>query len=159
VDLAAVLGVVPKACRPYRAKTKGKVERMVREVKESFLAWLSGQVLPRHPTLADYDAFARRWIIEVVLRRRHRTTHRVVGEAWADERATLGPIPARVLNGFSDDGQITAPAVVVASGHFRGVVFAMGRYPCGGSVSPVTRAVCACGYPCADVACASVLSG
>ena len=45
VDLAGVLGVVPKACRPYRAKTKGKVERMVREVKESFLARLSGQRL------------------------------------------------------------------------------------------------------------------
>jgi transposase len=41
IDWAALLGVVPKACRPYRAKTKGKVERMVREVKESFLVWLT----------------------------------------------------------------------------------------------------------------------
>lgn len=56
-----MLGTVPKACRPYRAKTKGKIERMVREVKESFLAWLSGQPLPQHPTLADYDALGRRW--------------------------------------------------------------------------------------------------
>jgi glycosyltransferase involved in cell wall biosynthesis len=29
---AELLGVVPKACRPYRAKTNGKVERMVRGV-------------------------------------------------------------------------------------------------------------------------------
>ena len=47
VDLATVLGVIPKACRPYRAKTKGEVEPMVRELKERLLAWLSGQVLPR----------------------------------------------------------------------------------------------------------------
>ena len=31
-----------RACRPYRAKTKGKVERVIREVKEDFLAWLAG---------------------------------------------------------------------------------------------------------------------
>ena len=49
---------MPKACRPYRAKTKGKVERMVREVKESFLVWLAGQALPPVVSIADYDALA-----------------------------------------------------------------------------------------------------
>jgi transposase len=107
VDLATVLGMVPKACRPYRAKTKGKVERMVREVKESFLAWLSGQVLPTHPTLADYDAFGRHWIEQVVLQRRHRTTGRIVGEAWAEERAVLRPIPERIMAGFG--GPVIVP--------------------------------------------------
>jgi transposase len=97
VDLCAVLGVAPKACRPYRAKTKGKVERMVRELKEGFVGWLSGQVLPVRPTLEDYDALAARWVREVVLRRRHRTTLQVVGAAWAAERPKLRPIPARIL--------------------------------------------------------------
>ena len=67
VDLCGALGVVPKACRPYRAQTKGKVERLVREVKEGFLPWLSGQAVPARPLLADYDALARRWVEEVVL--------------------------------------------------------------------------------------------
>lgn len=83
VDLCEQLGTVPRACRPYRAKTKGKVERMVREVKEDFLPWLSGQVLPPRPSIADYDQFARVWREEVVLPRRHRTSGRIVGEAWA----------------------------------------------------------------------------
>jgi transposase len=108
VDLCALLGVVPKACRPYRAKTKGKVERMVRELKESFLPWLSGQALPRRPTLADYDALARRWIREVVGKRKHRTTGRIVGEAWAEERTELTPIPPRILGSF-DGGRTPDP--------------------------------------------------
>jgi transposase len=97
VDLCGVLGVVPKACRPYRARTKGKVERLVREVKESFFAWLSGVGLPARPTLDDYDALGRRWVDEVVLPRRHRTTRRVVREAWEEERLLLAPLPPRLL--------------------------------------------------------------
>lgn len=101
VDFCAVLGVVPRACRPYRAKTKGKVERMIREVKESFVPWLTGQLLPPFPMLADYDRLARRWIEEVVLKRTHRTTKRVVGEAWLEERPQLRSIPAHVLAKFT----------------------------------------------------------
>ena len=101
VELCTVLGVVPRACRPYRAKTKGKVERMIRELKESFLPWLSRQLLSPRPTLADYDALAQRWIQEVVLKRRHRTTKRVVGEAWLDERLQLRAVPERLLAKYS----------------------------------------------------------
>lgn len=100
LDLAALLGTRPRACRPYRAKTKGKVERVIRELKEDCLAWLTGQVLPARPTLADYDLAARRWALEVVARRRHRTTGRVVGQAWAAERALLTPVPRRLLARF-----------------------------------------------------------
>jgi transposase len=100
VDTAALLGMRPRACRPYRAKTKGKVERVIREVKEDFLAWLTGQVLPERPSLAWYDAAARRWALEVVATHRHRTTERIVGEAWAEERAFLTPVPRRVLARF-----------------------------------------------------------
>ena len=110
VDLAALLGVVPKACRPYRAKTKGKVERMVRELKEGCLPWLSGQAMPPQPTLSDYDAMAKRWVDEVVCRRRHRTTGRVVGEAWEEELGRLRPLPARIL------ATLQAPPLLVLSG-------------------------------------------
>lgn len=113
IDACDLLGVVPKACRPYRAKTKGKVERMIREVKESFACWLTGQVLPQYPTLADYDALGRRWVEEIVLKRRHRTTKRVVGEAWREERQLLRPIPERILASFGSPVIVAMPAPVV----------------------------------------------
>ena len=116
VDLCALLGTVPKACRPYRAKTKGKVERMVREFKESFLPWLTGQPLPAQPSLADYDALAHQWVEQVVLGRRHRTTERVVGEAWVEERPRLRPIPARILARLGQPGAMSFADNVVDLG-------------------------------------------
>jgi transposase len=81
VDLAEVLGVRPRACRPYRAKTKAKVERVIGELKQDFLAWATGQPMPPSPMLADYDRLAATWCIQVVAAHRHRTSGRVVAEA------------------------------------------------------------------------------
>lgn len=97
VDTAALLGTRQRACRAYRAKTKGKVERVIREVKEDFLAWLTGQPFPEHPTLGWYDEQARHWALTVVAKRRHRTTGRIVGEAWDAERPLLTPVSRRLL--------------------------------------------------------------
>ena len=59
VDLARHYGFQPRACRPYRAKTKGKVERPFRYIREDF--FLGGDLpQPRRseraaPPLAGYD--------------------------------------------------------------------------------------------------------
>jgi hypothetical protein len=88
------------------------VERVIRELKEDFLAWLSGQVLPERPTLADYNAAARRWALEVVAVRRHRTTRRIVGEAWDEERPYLVPVARRLV--ARAEGLETLPVVLAA---------------------------------------------
>jgi hypothetical protein len=97
VDLCGLLGTVPRLCRAYRPQTKGKVERVNREIEQSFLAWLTGARLPPRPTILDYDQLAERWIEERVLPPRHRTTQRVVGEAWIEERRLLTPSPRMPL--------------------------------------------------------------
>jgi transposase len=71
-------GYLPKACRPYRAKTKGKVERPFRYVREDF--FLGGCFR----NLDDLNAQFRHWLDEVANRRTHATTHRVVAEHFAE---------------------------------------------------------------------------
>jgi transposase len=81
---AAHWGFRPRACRPYRAKTKGKVERPFRYIREDFFLARSFR------NLADLNAQAERWLATTANRRKHRT----VGEApqlrfERDERFTL----------------------------------------------------------------------
>jgi hypothetical protein len=60
--------------------------------------------------LADYDALARRWVEEVVTARRHRTTGRLIGDAWSEERPTLTAIPSRVLAAMTGADAVLTPA-------------------------------------------------
>jgi transposase len=87
VDLARHYGFQPKACRPYRAKTKGKVERPFRYIREDF--FLGG--LFRN--LDDLNAQLRHWLDTVANPRVHATTQRVVNEAFAEEKPHLKPLP------------------------------------------------------------------
>ena len=77
-----------KACRPYRAKTKGKVERTVGYVKRHFFA-----LHPEAESLADYNNRAEAWLKEVADRRVHGTTGRVVAEMFKEEKDKLLTLP------------------------------------------------------------------
>ena len=65
---AAHWGFRPRACRPYRAKTKGKVERPIRYLRESFFY---GRTFLND---ADLNAQSERWLATTANLRRHRTT-------------------------------------------------------------------------------------
>ena len=85
---AAHYGYQPKACRPYRAQTKGKVERPYRYVREDF--FLAGSFR----SLDDLNVQFRAWLDQVANPRTHATTRRVVAEHFAEERPHLQPLPA-----------------------------------------------------------------
>jgi transposase len=85
IDLAGHYGFHPKACRPYRAKTKGKVERPFRYIREDFYLARSFR------NLDDLNAQLAHWLGIVANPRVHATTRRVVNEAFAEEK--LQPLP------------------------------------------------------------------
>ena len=86
-DLAGHYGFLPKACRPYRPETKGKVERPFRYIREDFFL---GTVFR---DIDDLNAQLARWLVDVANARVHATTGRVVHEAFAEERPTLQSLP------------------------------------------------------------------
>lgn len=81
-------GAVPRACRPYRAKTKGKIERPFRYIRQDFFLARTFQ------NMDDLNAQFDTWRTGVANPRVHATTRRVVNDAFADERAHLQPLPA-----------------------------------------------------------------
>jgi transposase len=79
-----------RAYRPYRAKTKGKVERPVRYVRGNFAY---GRDFVGD---ADLNAEALRWLDTTANQRVHRTINAVPRERFeADERALLQPLALR----------------------------------------------------------------
>jgi transposase len=83
-------GFTPRACRPYRAQTKGKVERPVRYVRENLVY---GRTFLNDGDLAQQ---CTDWLTRVANARVHGTTHEPPCARFdRDERAQLQPLPAR----------------------------------------------------------------
>ena len=83
---AAHWGFMPRSCRPYRAQTKGKVERPIRYIRESFFY---GRTFANDD---DLNEQAARWLEGTANLRRHATTgERPVDRFERDERSALLP--------------------------------------------------------------------
>lgn len=78
-----------RACRPYRARTKGKVERPVRYLRGNFFY---GREFVSDD---DLNAQARHWLDEVANVRVHGTLQERISERYARERPLLGPLAPR----------------------------------------------------------------
>lgn len=88
VDLAGHYGFTPRACRPYRARTKGKDERMV--------GYVQGNFFQRYRTFeswAHLNQLAERWLAEEADLRRQGTVKEVVTERFEREKPALKPLP------------------------------------------------------------------
>jgi transposase len=78
----------PRACRPYRAQTKGKVERPVRYLRDNFVY---GRRFAN-----DGDQQRRQWLDDVANVRRHATTRERPRDRFdRDERLCLPPLASR----------------------------------------------------------------
>ncbi len=88
VEFARHYGYLPKACKAYRAKTKGKVERPFRYIREDFFLGRGFR------NLGDLNNQFCQWLDQVANVRTHATTRRVVSEHFAAERPSLQPLPA-----------------------------------------------------------------
>jgi transposase len=116
LDLAVHYGFVPKACKAYRAKTKGKVERPFRYVREDFFLGRSFR------SLEDLNAQFRQWLDSVANPRRHATTGRIVVEHFAEEKPHLRALPAGPFNTvLTLDRRITRDGMVSVGGNLYSV--------------------------------------
>jgi len=113
---AAHYGFKVRACRPYRAQTKGKVERPIFYVRDNFIY---GREFLND---ADLDTQARRWLERTANVRIHQTIkEQPLLRFERDERALLQSLPARPYHSLvlsprprpSGDTKIYAPQVPV----------------------------------------------
>lgn len=87
---AAHWGFRIRACRPYRAQTKGKVERPIRYLRDNFL--YGREFLGDADLQAQCDA----WLADVANVRVHGTTGAIPAVRFlTDDLPALGPRPAR----------------------------------------------------------------
>lgn len=85
LDYATYTGFAPHPCRPYRAQTKGKVERGIGYVRQNFWCGL------HFTDLADLNAQAQNWMNDIANPRVHGTTGEIPFERLTYE--TLQALP------------------------------------------------------------------
>ena len=111
IDLAGHYGFEPRACRPYRPQTKGKVERPYRYVREDFFLASSFR------NLEDLNAQLAVWLERVANPRLHATTQRVVNDAFAEERVLLKPLPGPYTSVLKLERRVSREGMVSVGGN------------------------------------------
>ena len=114
-DFAHHHGFLPRLCRPYRAQTKGKVERFIHYLRHSFWVPLDSRLRPLglkvDATTANLEA--RKWLRDIANMRVHGTTGRIPAELLGEEQGALLPLATLW------QGDVPRPATVaqVSRGH------------------------------------------
>jgi transposase len=115
LDLAGHYGFTPRACRPYRAQTKGKDERMVGYVKGNFFVRYRA-----FESWAHLNQLAERWLVEEADPRVHGTLKEVVAARFTREQPTLGPLPRqRYDTAYHETRQVSWDAYIEVRGTLR----------------------------------------
>lgn len=116
VALLSHYGAVPRACQPYRAKTKGKVERPFRYIRQDFF------LARTFRNMDDLNAQFDIWRDKIANPRIHATTRRVVDEAFAEELPSLKPLPAMPYSAvLTVERRVSKEGMVSVGGNFYSV--------------------------------------
>ncbi len=94
-DFALQYGFTPTFCRPYRPRTKGKVERGISYVLQNFWVRVSEAIGAQDLDLNGLNERARDWVATVAHRRVHGTHGQVVEERLKEEVGQLGRFDRR----------------------------------------------------------------
>lgn len=94
LELAGHYHFAPKACAPYRGNEKGKVERVIRYIRDSFFAARSFH------SLEHLNAQLKKWIAEIAHTRPAPgdPSRRPVAEVFAEEQPRLLPLPENPIS-------------------------------------------------------------
>jgi transposase len=130
LDLAGHYGFVPRACQPYRARTKGKDERVVKYVKGNFFV--------RYRSFESWihlNQLGEKWLAEEADPRVHGTVKEVVLERFERERPSLLPLPAvRYDTSYFEMRKVGWDAYI----DVRGNRYSVPDHLCGGTVQVVS---------------------
>lgn len=100
-DFAHHYGFIPRLCQPYRAKTKGKVERFIGYLRHSFFVPLVSRYrqLGEALDLELLNVELASWLERTANRREHGTTEQVPADQLLLERTALQVLPPRYADG------------------------------------------------------------
>jgi transposase len=113
LDLATRYGFTPRACKPARAQTKGKDERMVGYVKHHFFVRYRA-----FESWAHLNQLAEKWLREEADERVHGTVKEIVRERFVRETPALGPLPAmRYDTSYREERMVAWDAFVDVRGN------------------------------------------
>lgn len=82
-DFLAYYGIVPKACRPKRPQTKGKVERTIKYLKDNFFQ------RKHEPTLHALNEAVRTWLDQIANKKTNQTTNESPFQRFEQEQKFL----------------------------------------------------------------------
>ena len=114
--LLSYYDITPRACKAYRPKTKGKVERPFRYIREDFFL---GRTFKN---MEDLNQQFTTWRNEVANARKHATTGRFISEAVAEECSALTALPLQPYDAvLGVERRITRDGMVSVDGNLYSV--------------------------------------
>lgn len=98
LDFGKHFSFIPRLCKPYRAQTKGKVERFIGYLKRSFYIPLITKDTSIHPLDIDFlNSQVKKWLRDVADERYIREIKNKPSERKSEELASLQSLPPPYL--------------------------------------------------------------